>query len=55
MEVTGASDLKMSGFGIDPAEFQRIADNTVDVIGIDWDRYVMSKEEIVQLLEKSYR
>ena len=55
MEVTGASDLKMSDFGIDPAEFQRIADNTVDVIGIDWDRYVMSKEEIVQLLEKSYR
>ncbi|NLA28720.1 MAG: iron-containing alcohol dehydrogenase [Propionibacterium sp.] len=55
MAITGADQLKMSDFGIDPAQFQKIADVTVDVTEIDWDRYVMSKEEIVELLEASYR
>lgn len=52
---TGADQLKASDFGVDPADFQRIADVTVDVTGIDWDRYVMSKAQIVELLQKSYR
>jgi alcohol dehydrogenase len=55
MDETGASDLKMSDFGINPADFQRIADITVDVTGIDWDRHVMSRADIVAVLELSYR
>ena len=55
MEVTGADQLKMSDFGVEPSSFEQIADNTINLVGIDWDRYVMTKEEIVELLEKSYR
>jgi hypothetical protein len=55
MAETGADQLTMSEFGVDPSGFQRIADVTVDVTTIDWDRYVMSKEEIVEVLEASYR
>lgn len=55
MAATGADAVKMSDFGIERADFPRIADIVVDVTGIDWDRHVMSKEEIVELLETSYR
>jgi alcohol dehydrogenase len=55
MAETGADQLTMSQFGVDPSGFQRIADVTVDVTTIDWDRYVMSKEEIVEVLGASYR
>lgn len=55
MAVTGADQLKMSDFGVEPSSFEQIADNTINLVGIDWDRYVMTKEEIVELLEKSYR
>ena len=55
MKVTGADQLKMSDYGISPDDFQKAADITVDVTGIDWDRYVMSKEQIVAILERSYR
>lgn len=55
MADTGADQLKMSDFGVDRSQFQKIADVTVDVTEIDWDRYVMTKEEIVELLEASYR
>jgi hypothetical protein len=54
-DATRADQLTMSQFGVDPSGFQRIADVTVDVTTIDWDRYVMSKEEIVEVLGASYR
>jgi len=54
MAETGADKLTMAEFGVEPSDFGRVADITVDGTGIDWDRYVMSKADLIAILEQSY-
>lgn len=55
MERTGCRDLAMSSFGIKREDFPRIVDMTVDEVGIDLDRYTLTKEDMYQILEDSYK
>lgn len=55
LDKTGMRGLPMSGFGIKPEDFEKIAEVTVDVVGIDCDRYTLTKSDIVGILEKSYK
>jgi alcohol dehydrogenase len=55
MEKTGCRDLAMSSFGIQREDFSRIVDMTVDEVGIDLDRYTLTKKDMYQILEDSYK
>lgn len=55
MDRTGMRNTAMSEYGITPEDFRKIADITVDNTGIEWEKYTLSKEDIVEILEKSYR
>lgn len=55
MEATGVRYLKMSDYGVDPADFPRLADMVVDVVGIDYERYTLTKQDVTDILEASYR
>lgn len=55
MEETGCRDLAMSSFGIERADFSRIAKMTVDEVGISMDRYTLTREDMIQILEDSYK
>lgn len=55
MDKTGVRNLSMSQFGVKREDFGRIADHTVDVVGIDFEEYSITKADIVAMLEKSYR
>lgn len=55
MDQTGMRHLAMSEYGITSDDFQKIADITVDNTGIDWEKYTLTKEDIVEILQKSYR
>ena len=54
MERTGMRHLPMSEYGIKPEDFQRITDLTVDNTGIDWEKYTLTKEDIMDILKESY-
>lgn len=55
MERTGCRNLAMSSFGIKREDFARIVDMTVDEVGIDLDRYTLTKEDMIQILADSYK
>lgn len=55
MEKTGANNLKMSEFGITRKDFDKIINMTVEEVGIGLDRYTLTKEDIYDILEKSYK
>jgi len=55
MEKTGCRDLAMSSFGINREDFPRIVDMTVDEVGIDLDRYTLTKDDMSQILADSYK
>lgn len=55
MDKTGMRNLAMSEYGITPECFQKIADITVDNTGIEWEKYTITKEDIIEILKKSYR
>lgn len=55
MEACEVRDLPMSRFGVDPKKFPEAADIVKDVVGIDFDRYELSKQDIIDMLQKSYR
>lgn len=55
LEETGAREMKMSDYGVKPEDFQKIVDMTVDQVGVDLDRYTLSKQDFIEVLEKSYR
>lgn len=55
MEKTGVRHLAMSEYGIKESDLQTIADITVDNTGIEWEKYKLSKEDIVEILQESYR
>lgn len=56
-EACGVADLKMSDYGITPAEFETLMRNTRDVMGIMFtsDRVQMSDEDIVTIYRESYK
>ena len=56
MDITGVRELySMSAEGITEADFQIIADVTVDNTGIDFEKYEITKADIIQILKESYR
>ncbi|WP_206597552.1 iron-containing alcohol dehydrogenase [Polycladidibacter stylochi] len=55
MDQTGMRKLAMSDYGISYEDCQRIADITYDVVGIDLDKYTLSKQDILEITQKSYR
>ena len=55
MEETGMRNLAMSEYGITPDDFEKIADITVDNTGIEWEKYTLTKADIVEILKESYR
>lgn len=55
MEKTGCRYESMSEYGITRDDFKRIADMTVDNTGIEWEKYTLTKQDIIEILEKSYR
>jgi alcohol dehydrogenase len=55
MDKTGMRDLAMSSFGVDPQSFEELARIVVDVVGIDFDHYDFSKQDIVDILQASYK
>lgn len=55
LDKTGMRGLAMSGFGIKPEDSERVAEITVDVVGIGCDRHTLTKADIVEILRKSYR
>ena len=54
MDKTGMRSLAMSEYGIKPSNFQKIVDITVDNTGIEWEKYRLSKQDIMEILEESY-
>ena len=55
LDETGARDLKMSEYGVKPEDFKKIVDMTVHQVGVDLDRYTLTDEDFIEILEKSYR
>ena len=47
--------MSMSEYGIKPADLAKIAEMTVDNTGIEWEKYTLTKQDILEILEKSYR
>lgn len=55
MDKTGCRYESMSEYGITPDDFSRIADMTIDNTGIEWEKYTLTRQDIIEILEKSYR
>ena len=56
-EECGVAGLKMSDWGFDPVEFGAIADNamTTTKVLLDHDPVELTRDDIIDILEKSYR
>ena len=55
MDKTGCRHMSMSEHGITPADLPKIAEMTVDNTGIEWEKYTLTKQDILEILEKSYQ
>lgn len=55
LDETGARYLEMSEYGVKKEDFKKIVDMTVHQVGIDLDRYSLSDDDFMEILEKSYR
>lgn len=55
MDICEVRDLPMSRWDVDPAQFKEAADICVDIVGIDIDHYELSKQDIIDMLENSFR
>lgn len=55
LDETGAHELKMSGFGVKQEDFAEIADMTVNQVGISMDRYPLTVQDFIEILQDSYR
>lgn len=55
LDETGARSLKMSDYGVKREDFKKIVDMTVHQVGVDLDRYTLSDEDFMEILEQSYR
>ncbi|HBN96004.1 MAG TPA: alcohol dehydrogenase, partial [Firmicutes bacterium] len=56
-EKCGVSDLKMSDWGIKPGDIAKLAVNARETMGglFEMDRYRLSLEETIEIMEKAYR
>ena len=54
MDKIGIRKASMSQFGVDPSKFQEAIDTAVDVVGIDMDRYELSKDDLMRILMTSW-
>ena len=56
-EACGVADLKMSDYGIQPDEFEKLMRNSREVMGVMYtsDRVQMSDEDIVNVYAQSYK
>ena len=45
----------MSDFGVRKEDFAKIVDMAVNQVGVDLDRYTLTEEDFIGILEKSYR
>lgn len=57
LENCGVADLRMSDYGITPAEFSAFADNAMGPMGglFACDRVALSKEDCIAIYEASYK
>ena len=55
LDETGARDMAMSKYGVKPEDFQKIVDMTVDQVGVSLDRYTLTKQDFMEIMEQSYR
>ena len=55
LDETGVRNLKMSDFGVRKEDFAKIVDMAVNQVGVDLDRYTLTEEDFIGILEKSYR
>lgn len=56
-EDCGVADLKMSDYGISPVEFEKMAQNAKDTLGVNFlnDPCMLSNEDCVAIYQESYR
>lgn len=54
MEETGVRGLPMSRYGARTEDARKIAEITVDIVGIDFEKYTLTKQEVQAIVEKSY-
>lgn len=56
-EDCGVADLKMSDYGIQPDEFEKMAKNAMDCMGLlfPYDRVQLSVEDCVKIYQQSYK
>lgn len=55
LDEAGIRDLKMSDYGVKPEDFEKIVHMTVHQVGVDLDRYTLTDEDYIEILQKSYR
>jgi alcohol dehydrogenase len=55
MDATGVRGISMSEYGIKKDDLAKVADMVVDVVGIDFDIYDLSKDDVRVIMERSYR
>ena len=55
LDEAGIRDLKMSDYGVKPEDFEKIVHMTVHQVGVDLDRYTLTDEDCIEILQKSYR
>lgn len=55
MEDTGVRGLPMSKYGAKLEDAGKIAEITVDIVGIDFEKYTLTKQDVQAIVEKSYR
>ena len=50
-------DLRLSGYGVTPDEFAKIADNAFDTMGglFRVDPHALTREDVIAILEESYK
>lgn len=56
-KACGVDEMKMSDYGIDPSEFELMAKNAMDSMGVlfAYDRHPLTVEDCVSIYQKSYR
>ena len=55
MDKNGVRQMRMSDYGVSENDFEKIVDMTVNQVGIDLDRYVLTEADFIHILEESYR
>jgi alcohol dehydrogenase len=53
MEKTGCENLKLSDFGVIKEDFSHIANRIIDEIGVEMDRYPLTKDDVIKILHTS--